>query len=181
MRNDRASFGVAVAAIVAIVGGSVAFQPDPAPKKDPTQVRQPSDLPRRNPGEGRGENGPPRAFNLEGAMKQMNRSMKQLSEQITDPSRLDENLRLINDMQRGCAAAKGLGVPRDMLEKAKTPEEKTKLVSEFRKDLIAVMRSLLEIEESMIDGKSAYAKAKLDTIIDARDKAHKALGVKDEK
>lgn len=190
MLNGRASFGVAAVSVLVLAAGSMAFQPGATPKDPPT--RQPGQRPQRGPGGGEGggpgqerrgpgEGGQQRGGNVEGAMKQMNRAMKQLSEQIADASKLQDNLRLINDMQRGCAMAKGLGVPKDILEKAKDDAEKAKLASEFRKDLIGAMRSFLEVEESLASGDTAGAKAKLDAIGEKIEKAHKEMGVKEEK
>lgn len=188
MVNGRASFGVAALSVVVLAAGSLAFQPGTTPKDPPT--RQPGQRPQRGPGGGEGggqerrgpgESGQQRGGNVEGAMKQMNRAMKQLREQIADASKLQDNLRLINDMQRGCAMAKGLGVPKDILDKAKDDAERTTLTSEFRKDLIVMMRSFLDIEEALINGDAAGAKAKFDALDGKIEKAHKEMGVKDER
>lgn len=190
MLNGRASFGVAAVSVLVLAAGSLAFQPGNPPKEQTT--RQPGQRPQRGPGGGEGggpgqerrgpgEGGQQRGGNVEGAMKQMGRAMKQLSEQITDASKVQENLRLINDMQRGCAMAKGLGVPKDVLEKAKDEAEKTKLTADFRKHLIAAMRSFLEVEEALASGDTAGAKAKLDAIGPKIEQAHKEMGLKEEK
>jgi len=191
MRN-RSAFVVAAVGVLALAAGSLAFQPGSAPKTEPkaepkTQpTTQPSGQPAGQPGErggGRGQGRGPggeggqRGGNVEGAMKQMNRALKALTEQIKDTTKTEENLRLVNEIQRGCAASKGLGIPAKLLEKAKDEAGKKKLAEEFRKDLIAAMRALLEVEELLAAGKVNEAATKLEVIGEMAEKAHTALGV----
>lgn len=190
MRN-RNAFMVATVGVLAMAAGSMAFQPGSAPKADPktdpkTQpatapagqpAGQPGERGGRGQGRGPGGEGGQRGGNVEGAMKQMNRAINALSEQIKDTTKTEENLRLVNEVQRGCAMSKGLGIPAKLLEKAKDEAGKKKLTEEFRKDLIAAMRGLLEIEELLAAGKVNDAATKLDVIKEMAEKAHTALGV----
>lgn len=186
MRN-RSAFVVAAVGVLAMAAGSLAFQPGAAPKTDPkadpksqptTQpAGQPSERGGRGQGRGPGAEGGQRGGNVEGAMKQMNRALKALTEQIKDATKTEENLRLVNEMQRGCAASKGLGVPAKILEKAKDEAGKKKIAEEFRKDLIAAMRALLEVEELLAAGKVNEAATRLEIISEMQEKAHTALGV----
>jgi hypothetical protein len=114
-------------------------------------------------------------------MKGMNRALRQLSRQIGDESKKEENLRLINDMERGCVNAKGAKLPEDVLEHAKDEAGKAKMATEFRSDLIKVMRVLLDIETDIADGKTDDAKAKLKEVEKMRDHGHQEMGLKEEK
>jgi len=188
MRN-RSAFVVAAVGVLAMAAGSLAFQPGATPKTEPTKTQpttQPAGQPAGQPGErgggrgqgrGPGAEGGQRGGNVEGAMKQMNRALKALTEQIKDTTKTEENFRLVNEIQRGCAASKGLGIPAKLLEKAKDEAGKKKLADEFRKDLIAAMRALLEVEELLAAGKVNEAATKLEVISEMAEKAHTALGV----
>src|SRR5205085_2861075 len=100
--------------------------------------------------------------------------------QITDSSKKADNLRLINEMQRGFVTAKGLPLPADVLEHAKDEAGKTKMSEQFRRDLIKALRTSIEIEEDLLVDKNDAAKAKLATIKTMREESHKAMGVKDD-
>lgn len=185
MRN-RNAFVVAAVGVFAMAAGSLAFQPGttkevtkPASQPANQPAGQPGERPARGPGQGRGPGGEggQRGGNVEGAMKQMNRALKALTEQIKDTTKTEENLRLINEIQRGCATSKGLGVPAKILEKGKDAAAKKKLAEEFRKDLIAAMRALLEVEELLAAGKVNEAATKLEVISEMAEKAHTELGV----
>lgn len=118
-------------------------------------------------------------------MKQMNGALRRLKEQVGDAAKRDENLKIINDMQRGCVGAKGLPVPADVLG-PKNPagvlapnDDAAKKTEGYHRDLIAAMRLMLDIETDLLDNKSDAAKAKLDALMKLRDEAHTRLGVKD--
>lgn len=171
---------ITLAALVLIAGAAIA-QPGatPEPKRDDAP-RQPGGERRGGPGErgprGQGEG---RAPSLEGAMKAVNRSVRALKDQISDASKKDENLQLINDMQRAAITAKGAKF--ELHGDAKhTPEQLAALAKSFRTQMIALAKEMLALEELVLDGKTADAKAKLDAIIAMRDKAHKEFGVKDD-
>ena len=167
MRKSRAMIGVAALGVLVMAAGSLAFQPGTAPKGDPK-----SPAPAHQPGEGGHRGG-----SVESAMKQMNRARKQLAAQVADAAKADENIRLVNDMQRACATAKGLGVPQSIVDKAKDAAAKSAAATTFRTHLIAAMRTLLEIEEALIAANPGEAKAKLDVLETMIEKGHKALGV----
>jgi hypothetical protein len=174
---------IAAVCLASIAGAVIAFQaaqPEPASPGS----RQPSPPPQPGqPGE-RGRPGGPgaegRPISIEGAMKTMNGSLRRLRGQIADPAKKVENLRLINDMQRGCVMAKGQPLPPDRVEDAKDDAAKAKLNETFRRDLMAAMRTLLDIEQDLMDGKADSAKARLEEVIKARDAAHKEFGVKED-
>jgi hypothetical protein len=179
------TLSAAVVAFAACVGIVAARQPAPdVPAKQAPSADQPAGQPgARGPGErGPGERGRGRPaegpVNVEAAMKGMARAMKQLAPQIADASKKDENLKLINDMQRACVAAKGAPVPDGVLSRAKDDAERAKWATEYRKDLLASVRVMLDIEQDLLDGKGQDAKVKLDQIIKLRDGSHNLMGVR---
>lgn len=175
-RAWMAAFCVAV-----LAGSTLAWQP--AETSRPADNRQPGqpggERPRREggPREG-GREG--RAPSVEGAMKSVGRAMEALQKSIKDPAKHDENLRLINDMQRGCVAAKGMPVPEDFLKKAAMPADKAKISAYYREHLIASLKLMIEIEEDLMAGKNDAAAAKLEKLNEGRIAAHKEMGVKDD-
>lgn len=184
----RALIASGVIAGAAAMGA--AFQPTkpeskPATQPESKQPAQPGRGPggERGPGEGRGPGGPGaegRRESVEGSMKLINRSLRQLKDQIGDAGKKDENLKLINDAERGVVAAKGQALPAGLLKKAADDAAKAKLSDSFRRDLVSLLRSMLDLETSVADGKTEEAKKQLGELIKMRDKAHEELGVKDE-
>ena len=166
---------------LALIAGAAIAQPGaaPEPRRDDAS-RQPGGERRGGPGEraprGQGEG---RAPSLEGAMKAVNRAVRTLRDQIADASKTDENLQLINDMQRAAITAKGARFELHGDTKH-TPEQLATMAKSFRTQMIALAKEMLALEELVMDGKTSDAKAKLDAIIAMRDKAHKEFGVKDD-
>jgi soluble cytochrome b562 len=100
-----AAFGLLVAAAWA--------QPTETP---PPAARQPADQrpprPDGQPGqEGRGRGGSGEITNVNSAMKVINRSFRQLKDQIADPEKKEESLKLVGDIQKAVVAAKSMPVP----------------------------------------------------------------------
>ena len=131
----------------------------------------------RQRGMGRGQQVP---ANIEAAMKGVNRAMRQLKDQVSDPAKRDENLRLIGDMQRNAVIAKGMPLPADRLDIAKSEEDKAKLVANYRSELIRVLHKMLDLEQSIAEGKLDAAQAQLAEIQQLRESAHKEFDVHDE-
>ncbi len=119
-------------------------------------------------------------LSVEQAMKSMNRPLRQLRTQIGDATKKDENLRLINDMQRGCVAAKGQPVPHEVTDLAADDAAKVKMADEYRRELLGALKLMVEVEQAILDDKADEATAKLDALVAARDHAHEELGIKDE-
>ena len=111
-------------------------------------------------------------------MKQMNRGLKQLRSQLTDASKQEENLRIIGEMQRGCVNAKS-AKPEHALAEAKDEKAKAAIAAEYRRELISLMRKLLDAEQAIAEGKPEAAAAALDAAEKIRDHGHEELGVKD--
>lgn len=110
----------------------------------------------------------------------MNRSMRQLSSQIQDPAKRDENLLLVNAMQMGCVAAKGQSAPQDILDQAADDAARKELAEEYRRELVKTMRLLVDLEGLVMENKGDEAKAKLGEIAALRDHAHEEMGMKEE-
>lgn len=166
------SLAAATLGLVTLAGSTAQGQPE---GKQPA-ARQPEGKQPGRPGEGRGP-GEGRAQSVEGSMKGMNRSMRQLEDQLGDASKKEDNLRLVGELQRNCAAAKNgqANVIREMKDEA----AKAKASVAYRKHLIAVMRKLLDIEESIMADKIEAAKAQMGEVAKMRDDGHKELGVED--
>lgn len=126
---------------------------------------------------GRRGDGPP---SVERAMKGMDRALKQLSEQLADGAKLGENLQFVGEAQRFCIAAKGQPVPEDVLSEAKDEAARKELSRTFRRDLIAVLKKLIELEEHLLDGKPDAAETALKALQQLREESHKRMGVKDD-
>jgi len=119
------------------------------------------------------------APNVEGAMKVIDRSMKNLKAQLDDPSMKQDNLRQVGEAQRGAVTAK-LARPGKQLDKLKNDSERAKMEVQFRRGLIDLTRKLLDLEQAIIDDKTDDAKRLMAEIVKMRDDAHKAMGVDDE-
>lgn len=183
-------------AVASLALAAWAFQPEtkPAPKEGEkqkeSQPAKPDGAPKGGqPGErgaggpdGRPQRGPGGPGAREGlgadaGMKMMNRAMKALKGQISDGAKKDDNLRLVNEMQRGCVTAKGAVLPPDVLKRAKDDAEKAKWQKEYRSALLATLRKLIDVEQALLDGKGADADKLLAEIAKSRDEMHKTLGV----
>jgi hypothetical protein len=165
-------------------------QPPPPGEGRPAQVPPGQG----EPGRGAGQQGPPRGpggpigpgggqgrgVSIEGSMKQIRRAMTQLQSQITDASKKNDNIKLINDMQRGCVLAKGQPLPPDRVEGAKDDAAKAKLNDTFHAEMRKSLRLMLDIEEDLIVDHFDAAKSKLDQIQKLRDDGHRELGVEEE-
>lgn len=138
--------------------------------------RQRPEGPGREGGAREGRQGP----NVEGAMKAMMRAARSLKDSIGDASKKDENLKLVSDLQRACVGAKGMPLPDKLLGKATDDAAREKLVGDYRRALLGAARTLLDMEEAILDGKNDVAAKKFEEFGKARDAAHEALGVKDE-
>lgn len=183
-----------VAAVGLAAAAPLAFIRPAAPTVAPVAMQQPAEKPaenqggqpprpeeRRGPGQEGRQGGPggERRVSVEGSMKAMQRSFEALERQIGDPSKRDENLKLINDAQRGCVQAKGAGIPRDILEKNVFVDAATKarMGDDYRVHLVATLRKLIDLEEAVAAGKTEEAKAALQAVSKLREEGHNAMGM----
>lgn len=170
-------FGVAVVVLAATAAAGLAWQPAAQP-----QNNQPTNPPARQPGDrGPGQRGPGgQPASVGGSMKALNRAARQLKSQIADASKKDENLKLIDEMERAAATAKAAPLPADVLKDATTDADKARLAAAFRKDLMGALRTMLDMEQDLIDGKNDDAAKRLTELVKQRDAAHKEMGLKEE-
>ena len=107
-----AAFGLFVSAAWA--------QPTDTPPPPNAPARQPGDQrparPEGQPGqEGRGREGRGGGTgditSVNGAMKAINRGFRQLRDQIADPEKKEENLKIVGDIEKAIVAAKSMPVP----------------------------------------------------------------------
>lgn len=115
-------------------------------------------------------------IDVERVMKGMQRTLRNLRPTIADASKREDNLKMINQIERGALTSKLAGVPGGMLAKAKTDAEKNEIIEKYRGGLISVVGALLDLEEQVVQGKGPDASATLDKVIKIRDESHKALG-----
>ncbi|HMN42467.1 MAG TPA: hypothetical protein PKE29_16625 [Phycisphaerales bacterium] len=112
-------------------------------------------------------------------MSAMNRALRTLKNQAGDAAKKDENLKTVNELQRGCVLAKGVSPDRALgrMEEAK----RAGAAVSYRRALIQVMEKALKLETALLDGKTADATAMVDEIAKLRDDSHEMMGVDDER
>ena len=91
---------------------------------------------------------------LEDEMIAANKVLKTLKAQITDTSKNQSSLQMIQDMQKHFLAAKGMEPMR-----TKKESDKAKFVTEYRKAMVALMSEMLKLESAVIDNKNEEAAA----------------------
>lgn len=173
------SIVVTTATLLAAASAAWALQPE-----RPREGRPAGQPVERQPG----ERGPRRAewgpggpeMSVEQAMKSMNRPLRQLRQQAGDASKKEENLRLINDMQRGCVLAKGQPVPQELMETATDDAARGTMAARYRRQLMESLRLMLDVEQDILDGNGDAAKEKLERIAALRDESHREMGLKDD-
>lgn len=166
-RTGQPETGTDMLSIATVLVAAVTTLSQPAASAPAEPARAP-----REPGE--------RRISVEATMKIMDRAMESLNSQITDPSKLDENLAHVNEMQRGCVIGKGLPVPKDLLEKAGDGAAQARLKQAYRSHMLALLKKLVTLEEAIAAGKLDDAKRLLDEVAQERDRGHSAIGVGDD-
>ncbi|MBL8760596.1 MAG: hypothetical protein JNL50_04770 [Phycisphaerae bacterium] len=188
-RSVRAARNVLVGALalgaLSFIAAPLAAQQDSKPAQNPGQAQptqgqpgQPEGRQPGQPGERRGQPGGPggpRAGgpqNAEGAMKGMNRAIRNLNRALDGTGTAEDALKTIAEAQAACAQCR--------MFKPEHANDDAGKVADYRKRLIGVSRALLDIEEQLLAGKNAEAKAALEKIKSMQEDAHKAFDVKDE-
>ncbi|MBS0189598.1 MAG: cytochrome b562 [Phycisphaerales bacterium] len=110
---------------------------------------------------------------VEGAMKIMDRALETLQWQIADVSKREDNLALVNEMERGCVIAKGAPLPPGVLDRAGGPEDRAKLQRAYYEGMFGMLKKLVALEEAIQSGDGAVIKASLQDVLTARDEGHK--------
>lgn len=148
---------------------------NPQPRGEPERAPAPGEpgTPRRGPG---GPNAAP--ANLEGAMKLMNGSLKRLKTQIADSTKKDDNLKLVNEAQRGAVIAKGMDTT-EAFSKQPDAAKRAKMNADYRPHMIQLVEHLLTLEKQIIADKTEDASKTLDLLKAYRTENHEAFGVED--
>ena len=182
-RSVRAARNVLVGALAL---GALSFLAAPLSAQDskpagqPTQAQpgQPEGRQPGQPGERRGQPGGPGGArmggpqNAEGAMKGMNRALRNLGRALDGTGTADDALKAVAEAQASCALCRTFKP-----EHAKGDAGK---IADYRKRLIGVSHALLDMEEQIMAGKTADAKAGLEKLKKMSEEGHEALGVKEE-
>lgn len=113
------------------------------------------------------------------AMKTMDRSLDRLKALAGDPSSSDEALAALGEIERGCLAAKNQPAPREVLERATDDAGRAALAAEYRRDLIEIMRTLLEAEEAILARDARRVGASLTRVSELQETSHDRFGVKE--
>jgi hypothetical protein len=160
MRSNRLVAAISIASVSVCIAITVATAQDGQPERPAS--RQP---------DGRGAEQP----SVEASMKGMNRALGQLRDQVADATKKDICLKLIGDAQRGCIAAKGGQPPQ--IQDLKDEAARAKAAESYRRRLMAVARKLLDIEQSILDGKGDAARGQISEVLKMRDEAHTEFGL----
>lgn len=104
---------------------------------------------------------------LEDEMIAANNALKKLKMQITDASKNQSSLELIQEMQKHFLAAKGMEPVR-----TKKEADKTKFVVDYRKAMVTLMSEMLKLEGAVLDGKNDEAAGILKSLTKIKSDGH---------
>lgn len=150
-------------ALAAIAAPLALAQPGPGPTPPPGGgERQPGGRGREGGG---GERG-----GLEGAMKGMNQSLRELKANIDAADKKEQNILSVMRMQRALISAKG-ATSGDIT--GLNGADHDKVLAAYRKASNKLLGMLVELEANLLDGKTAEAKAMLPKLEAYRDEMHK--------
>lgn len=173
-----AGLAMLAAALVIPVLPASARQTPPSPGGP--DAGPPPTSPEGRPGRGqRGPRGGGETMGVEAAMKTMDRGLDRLETLVGDPAKGGEALAALGDVQRGCLAAKNQPAPREILERAGDDAARAAVAAEYRKDLLDIMRALLDAEDAIMAKDATRAKESLTKVSDLRKKGHERFGVKE--
>lgn len=119
------------------------------------------------------------AVSAEQAMNQINRNLRRLQRQAADSTKKVDNLKLVNEAQRGAVSAKG-AIPRGPWSEETDAAKQAQALEPYRRHLIALTRKLLDLEVAILDGKNEDATTLLADIQTLKLEAHKEMGIKDD-
>ena len=121
------------------------------------------------------------APNMEASMKQANGAFRALRASALDASTQKADLEAVQRLQMGLVASKGAAaaIPMSDAAKAKFGEDKAAYEREFRKAMITSIMTAFEIENAILSGNTAAAKAALEKLHESEESGHK-LFQKDE-
>jgi len=125
-------------------------------------------------GAGRGGAAGGAPVNMEGAMKQANAALRALRGSALDASTQKTDLEAVQRLQMGLVGSKAgiASVPMSDAAKAKFGDDKAAYEREFRKTLLASIIMSFEVEQAILDGEGARAKATLEKLHSSEDSGH---------
>jgi EF hand len=141
---------------------------------------RPEGRPEGAPPEARGEGRQGRSF--EGGMKQAARGFKAIEKSSFNAESMNADLEAVSAIQAGLANAKGLAGQVTMSEAAKKKfgTDETAFRMDLRKQLIATLKEAIALEEAIMAGKSADAKAAFERLHKAEEAGHTLFKSDDE-
>ena len=162
----------------------------PKPEPDKSQPATPPSQQRGEPGREPGRPGDPNQprgprqnaggpTNISGAMKLMNGSLRRLKTQVTDVAKKDDNLRLVNEMQRGAVIAKGLD-PTESFKKEPDAAKKAKMAIDFRRHMIQLVENLIALEKQILDDKLEDAAKSILALATFKLENHHEFGIEED-
>ena len=110
-------------------------------------------------------------------MKAMNKSLRTLKKQIADPSKKEDNLKLLGDIRKRVAAS-------HKLDPAKTKDipaaDKAAYLEKYRKQMDDLDKTYEQVEAAIKADKPDDAKKAFEKLSEQKEKGHKDFGVDDE-
>ena len=85
-----------------------------------------------------------------------------------------------SEPREGAVTAKGAKLSDDVLKKGADAKAKAEMAKDYRRHMLALTKTLLEVETLLMDDKLEEAKAELEKAVKMRDEGHKKMGVDDE-
>jgi len=111
-------------------------------------------------------------------MKAMNKSLRTLKKQVADPSKKEDNLKLLADIRKHVATS-------HKMDPAKTKDipaaEKAAYLEKYRKQLDDLDKSYEQVEAAIKADKPDDAKKAFEKLSEQKEKGHKDFGVDDDK
>ena len=116
----------------------------------------------------------PKALHKE--MEAMNRSLQKLTRQIKDKSKNESSLAVVGELQQHTIACK-LMMPTGAT--TQPADQQPKYVAEYRRQMAEVLRTELDLEQQIIDGKNDEAAQTIKKLRDQEKAGHKVYQPKE--
>lgn len=153
------------AACVATLLGTIAAAPSTRPTTGPAHDHHATT-----------DSGAERTPNLERSMKEMEKLLKGIDRQLNDAAKDESTLTMVNALQAATVAAKNI-YPDNVGEHV--GDAKKKAMGDYRARMLTLLRAELKVEESLLAGDRAAARAALAAIKQQQKDGHEAYGVDD--
>jgi soluble cytochrome b562 len=111
---------------------------------------------------------------LHNEMEAMNRSLRLINRQYTDPAQKASTLELVATMQKHAETARTLTPPKSQ---KLTGDDQTKYLDTFHKDLDSLIKEIDLLKQAVTTDKTDAIKAEIDKIKQLEESSHKELGV----